>query len=113
MTDFFLGGGGDRKRGNEKRLRFGAFILSLKLIGLARLALYTAQQFVGADSGKHSGTAPRVNNASRWWNLAKREPARAQPDRQCDAAAGLLTNGEIPTDLQHVLHQSCRTSCEY
>lgn len=49
---FFWGVKGNRKRGNEKRLRFGAFILSLKLIGLARLALYMAQQFVGADSGK-------------------------------------------------------------
>lgn len=48
----FFGGEKQTKRGNEKRLRFGAFILSLKLIGLARLALYTAQQFVGADSGK-------------------------------------------------------------
>lgn len=29
-----------------------AFILSFKLIGAARLAPYTAQQFVGADSRK-------------------------------------------------------------
>lgn len=42
----------ETKRGNEKRLRFCAFILSLKLIGRAQLVPYTAQQFVGADSRK-------------------------------------------------------------
>lgn len=113
----FLGGKkGNRKRGNEKRLRFGAFILSLKLIGLARLALYTAQQFVGADSRKfpHPIAALRVNNASRWCDLAKREPARAQPDRQWDAAAGLLANGEIPTDIQCCIKAAAiQTSCEH
>lgn len=39
-------------RGNEKRLRFAAFILSLKLIGAAWLTPYMAQQFVEADGRK-------------------------------------------------------------